>query len=896
LRNSRPYFLIANLGTKGILGALLTIISSNSLIISSDDPDVERSNARTFLLDRFRAIVAEHMPDKLPQWVQALEFEAASLPKLNNDQPWSGVPRDRLGITNDALAIANVAAGTSTNLPLAFGIFGDWGAGKTFFMRLIHEQIARVVESKAKDDGFEHLIIQIQFNAWHYAETNLWASLVGHIFDELDRWMTHRAGDTPSAADTILKRLATSRQLALETASELVQRRKEHARASELLANAQKDLANAQQAAARAPDIVWRAAAVAARDAIDNDAELREQLSFAQAALGIPQLLEDKVQLTAALDAVRRSASAGNAALTALRSTLSTRRTIVAAIVTLLIVPAGLFCARYLLAAIPGWGGFKDIGNGIETLAGLLAMTTVLLRKFGERVRSLADKFADLRRRIDEEIRQATVREATQVSAAASAVAQRAAEVEQARTILQATGEQVAVALRDYAEETGGLRIRRFVRARAGNEGYGKHLGLVSTIRKDFEQLESLMLDKDPSPDLEAARQHYEARVNALIKEAGSALTDAEKDQLRDAAKSLRDPTSVTSTEAESAQLQDTARGQREADGSEAMTFRFRRIVLYIDDLDRCEPEKVVEVLQAVNMLLSFRLFVVMVAVDARWLSRSLETKYHDFFGTLPRTNDELHNAKKQSHWMDHNGMRRATAADYLEKIFQVPYWVPPMNEGSSGVLVGDLVAADRAPADGSAGAGGGSQGGGSERPSLPPAAEGEDDQPETLKPPSRAVGLTGDEVKALTALSPFVGGSPRRARRFVNVYRVAKASLGPTERQRLEEGEYRALATQLAIATGAPNAYGAWVAAGSNSEAGLPAAIIDELGIAEDERKNLEGALAVFRKISPANAARDLAAQAPRATRFSFVVPQKAARPVPLPGLAVVPAPNHPP
>ena len=40
------------------------------------------------------------------------------------------------------------------------------------------------------DDGFEHAIVQIQFNAWHYAETNLWAGLVGHIFEELDRWMT----------------------------------------------------------------------------------------------------------------------------------------------------------------------------------------------------------------------------------------------------------------------------------------------------------------------------------------------------------------------------------------------------------------------------------------------------------------------------------------------------------------------------------------------------------------------------------------------------------------------------------------------------------------------------------------------------------------------------------
>src|SRR5450756_256402 len=47
------------------------------------------------------------------------------------------------------------------------------------------------------------------------------------------------------------------------------------------------------------------------------------------------------------------------------------------------------------------------------------------------------------------------------------------------------------------------------------------------------------------------------------------------------------------------------------------------RIVLYIDDLDRCPPRRVVDVLAAVNLLLALPLFVV-VAVDARWLLRSL--------------------------------------------------------------------------------------------------------------------------------------------------------------------------------------------------------------------------------------------------------------------------------
>ena len=52
--------------------------------------------------------------------------------------------------------------------------------------------------------------------------------------------------------------------------------------------------------------------------------------------------------------------------------------------------------------------------------------------------------------------------------------------------------------------------------------------------------------------------------------------------------------------------------------------------MLYIDDLERCEPDQVVQVLQAVHLLLAMELFVVVVGVDPRWLLRSLQE-------TLPR-------------------------------------------------------------------------------------------------------------------------------------------------------------------------------------------------------------------------------------------------------------------
>jgi hypothetical protein len=103
------------------------------------------------------------------------------------------------------------------------------------------------------------------------------------------------------------------------------------------------------------------------------------------------------------------------------------------------------------------------------------------------------------------------------------------------------------------------------------------------------------------------------------------------------------------------------------------------RIVIYIDDLDRCPPGRVVEVLEAVHLLLAARLFVVVVAVDPRWLLRSLTSHYQELFATVdPMTaEDEL--------WA-------STPAQYLEKIFQIVLTLPPMEQDGYRRMIDDLI------------------------------------------------------------------------------------------------------------------------------------------------------------------------------------------------------------
>jgi len=110
------------------------------------------------------------------------------------------------------------------------------------------------------------------------------------------------------------------------------------------------------------------------------------------------------------------------------------------------------------------------------------------------------------------------------------------------------------------------------------------------------------------------------------------------------------------------------------------------RIVLYIDDLDRCKPERVVAVLEAVHLLLAFPIFAVVVAVDPRWLRKSLVEHYPTLLnGARNNNGDPLG---------DEGGL--ASPQDYLEKIFQVPFQLEPIGEKGVSNLAKELLPVEK--------------------------------------------------------------------------------------------------------------------------------------------------------------------------------------------------------
>lgn len=243
-----------------------------------------------------------------------------------------------------------------------------------------------------------------------------------------------------------------------------------------------------------------------------------------------------------------------------------------------------------------------------------------------------------------------------------------------------------------------------------------------------------------------------------------------------------------------------------------------RRIVLYIDDLDRCDPETVANVLAAVHLLLALPLFTVLVGVDPRWLEKSLEQTHMDLF--------------PDQETGDRSANRHTAPTDYLEKIFQLTYTVPTMSVSGCERLItatlDELVPASQwgeprgTTAESAARNGPASQ-------SADGLANGDhrndDRSTKTLSSAVERVvlglGLRGSDRRAFAQVAPLVATTPRRAKRFLSAYFVIRARVLIELKKHPGSGfeNSEGLLMLVALMTGIPSA----VKALDNSESMRP-------------------------------------------------------------------------
>ncbi|MEO7047934.1 MAG: P-loop NTPase fold protein, partial [Ferruginibacter sp.] len=112
-------------------------------------------------------------------------FNKSSLSEIFTDSPSADI-KDELDFESDVNALASVIAYKEVKPPLAIGLFGNWGSGKSFFMNKLQNRIKDLSQSRQK--SFCKEVVQINFNSWHYSDSNLWASLITKIFDGLEKY------------------------------------------------------------------------------------------------------------------------------------------------------------------------------------------------------------------------------------------------------------------------------------------------------------------------------------------------------------------------------------------------------------------------------------------------------------------------------------------------------------------------------------------------------------------------------------------------------------------------------------------------------------------------------------------------------------------------------------
>ncbi len=661
---------------------------------------------------------------------------------------------DLLGIAEDIGPLAKLIASKYSIPPLSIGLFGDWGSGKSFFMRKLKSQvefISRRVRNSGimqKDAAFYKHIVQIEFNAWHYSSGNLWASLMDHIWKNLGK---------PDKEDTELDKIRKHWiEKVAESKVDLERISKRKKVAKDKLEEAEKRLEELKNSREEKVQEFAEISAKTLTDFINSGEvpdEVKEEMNRALKDAGLDRRVQRFEDIIKDLKVLRKFGVRLSRCLIPFfekKSEINKKKVLGYALGSIL---AGLVFGAIVYVLFSHYqflsGIVMTLATGLTTVLARLRKESNKMRPFLNALDKYGDKLESSIKDRKEEFQKSKIRLEQEL---------RSFEVEYT---VEASREREAKKRVEELEEriVRGDILSEFIHDRASSDDYRKHLGLIALIRKDFKNL---------SEGIGQANRKLE-----LMKS-----------------------------------LEEEKKGE---------STRINRIVLYIDDLDRCRPERVVEVLQAIHLLLAFPLFVVVVGVDARWISRSLIKCYEELLCDI---SDE----KEHERWFS----RLASPLDYLEKIFQISLWLKPLNPLMRQTMIRGLLkesmvqneipdssAGDQLlkPKIGEENTGVNSEGSIEEMPVQQKdekivSVETSSDQnfnvnPERLK-------TTPSEKRFMEKAAPLLGRSPRAVKRFLNLYHLVKAGLTEMEEasfldDKEEYANFKIVLFLLAVLTGMP-------------------------------------------------------------------------------------------
>ena len=528
---------------------------------------------------------------------------------------------DRLGIANDAIALARLIAIKDLIPPFTVGLLGGWGSGKSFTFNLIEQEIINVQHKYLQDkkESYEYAghIYVVRFDAWTFSKGDIWSSLMYSILTQLNEQVQ---------VEEMLKKKNGNEEYSL-----LDEHRK--LRKNEIEYLKQHGIEKLDRDAISKP-----LAAIVEEEYKDLKKELekkRTELKSKESNLkgidkGISNLQEEKEQRKETHKAIQIANNEVDETYRKVeivygrevKNLISEHFSKVKEDVIEHSEETGLLSEELIFEPL------ETLVNSTKTLWTVFKHGNFTIFKMFLIVLSIAVPaiMIHLRGKIDDVL----------------------------LAIISASTPAFSV-------------IGRFVM---------KYNQIITPLTEEFHRIKELK-EKIAKESKDQSTQNFEDEIEAKTIQRQELLTEIEeqkndidakeKQQRLVQGKNLKEFLEGKDVSGYESNLNVVHQAKKDLDllSNALLNQRNReqfprgkaRIVLFIDDLDRCNDKMVVETLEALKLLVRTEVFVVVVAIDMQYVTLALENNYKGILrrGTHP------------------------SGLDYLEKIIQLPYRISPM-------------------------------------------------------------------------------------------------------------------------------------------------------------------------------------------------------------------------
>ncbi len=662
------------------------------------------------------------------------------IPGLTSDKETG---EDYLDISKDVLAFSRVMAAKSFEPPLAIALFGKWGSGKSFFMRKLKAQIERFSENDSIGNYCKG-VAHIHFNAWSYLDANLWASLVTRIFEGLNEYITNN-----TKSGVVIKEVEKqlNQQLTISK-EEITLLENQKVSIEQQLTNLETQKKEITKTLEGNIDKIKKNTIWNIVDTIDKNFNatpkileaLKENESFVKTEAELKNIVPKKYWDNPNL--AYEESKSKYIFLKEFFSRDKIKCNLIGLVLILIIIFISPIVIKEITSSLVNFNfTLPQVGiSFLITIGAIWKRAETTYKKLQPIIASFWSVKENYNKKKDEVISKFEQEE----KALKFEIEKSISEIKLITNQIAKTEEIKNTLEYKINNALATEALYTFIERRCSSDDYKKQLGIVSIIRRDFEILNDLLVGHNLETEKQEEAQKFKDNFKKPLE----------------------------------------------------------RIILYIDDLDRCPEENVVQVLEAVNLLMAYPLFIVVVGVDPRWVKNALLKKYYLQFGGKV---NEFANNVLESEMIE--------PADYLEKIFQVPFHLKDAEDLSVKEMIKNLLLTNKIyePVnrladivfEGRAEVEMFNKIQSIKKDEIEIKDEIKLNIPNTLIDKPELLELSEREIEFMQDMSEIIGNNPRAIKRFVNIYRIVKAHENFEHENNKSENETLVVLFLLALSVG---------------------------------------------------------------------------------------------